>query len=234
MSVFELAQKNVKEGSVEIVAPNDVKIVVKRGVFVPDYETLLFTRECIGIIRPMGTAIERIADVGTGSGVIAVTLGKAFPEKTVYGYDISKRALDVARLNARNNGTRNVTFYRNANRHIWISPETPTRIDIVISNPPYVGNEEIRSPCFMKDFPDFNIQPKSGMRSYDRTGLLPYISTLKAAKEFGAKYILFRCNTGNVDAIASVLTRAGGVKTEALRTESKELVIMRVTLLRTE
>ncbi len=231
LNVLNLAQEAAEKGTVEIATLNGTRITVKRGVFVPDNETLLFVSKCIEMIKSMNSEIETIADAGVGSGVIAVSLGKAFPAKKIYGYDISERALKTAKLNAKNNNTKNVVFYKNYRLGSWINRKTPRKIDLIVSNPPYVGDEELRSADFKRDYPDYKLQPKAGLLSLDRVGLRPYISILKSAKKFGVKYLLFRCNTENVNAITSALAREK-IKIEVIKTESKALLLMRVTLIK--
>jgi len=82
----------------------------------------------------------RVLDVGTGSGCIAVALAKFLPETEVYAIDISEKALEIASENARNNQV-NMQFFRHDIFEDW--PEyLPEQWDIIVSNPPYVTQEE--------------------------------------------------------------------------------------------
>jgi release factor glutamine methyltransferase len=79
----------------------------------------------------------RIADVGTGSGCIAVALAKEFPNANIFATDISSAALRIAERNAaRNNSTDRITFTE-CNLLEGIPPQPP--LNIVVSNPPYVA-----------------------------------------------------------------------------------------------
>lgn len=82
---------------------------------------------------------ERIVDLGTGNGCIALALKKAFPEAEVHAVDISKEALELARENAEENGL-SVRFYRE-DLHPKTLPESFT-FDLIVSNPPYVAPGE--------------------------------------------------------------------------------------------
>ena len=73
------------------------------------------------------------ADVGTGSGCIAVTLGLERPSWRVTALDVSENALDVARENARRLGATNVEFARSD-----LLSGVKGNFDLVVSNPPYV------------------------------------------------------------------------------------------------
>ena len=87
-------------------------------------------------------AIERqpktIIDVGTGSGCIAVTLAVNLPQAIVYATDISMRSLRVASVNASRHGVSNRIHLVQCD---IIAPLTE-RVDLIVSNPPYVAEHE--------------------------------------------------------------------------------------------
>jgi release factor glutamine methyltransferase len=78
-----------------------------------------------------------IADICTGSGCIAVTLKKYFPFATIYGTDIDDECLKVARRNAKSS---EITFLRGNLLDPLI--QKGIKVDVVISNPPYIQNHE--------------------------------------------------------------------------------------------
>ena len=80
----------------------------------------------------------RILDIGTGSGCIAISVKKEFSNSTVDAFDISEKALETARRNANRNKLE-VNFSR---IDILGSPEFNTKWDIIISNPPYIAEQE--------------------------------------------------------------------------------------------
>lgn len=80
----------------------------------------------------------RIADVGTGSGCIALALAKELPRAEIHATDISPAALEIARANAARHQLENrIQFHRTD----LLENLTPP-FDIVVSNPPYVGESE--------------------------------------------------------------------------------------------
>lgn len=79
-----------------------------------------------------------ILDIGTGSGCIPITLKKNLPIATVFGLDISDKALEVATRNALINDT-TVTFLQ---KDILTTTVLEQKFDVIVSNPPYVRELE--------------------------------------------------------------------------------------------
>lgn len=80
-----------------------------------------------------------IADIGTGSGVIAVTIKSEYPHLNVIASDISEEALSVAKSNTVSNRV-NVDFLKGDTLHPYI--ERGIKLDGLISNPPYIDVSE--------------------------------------------------------------------------------------------
>jgi release factor glutamine methyltransferase len=94
---------------------------------------------------PRGAAVQ-IADVGTGSGAIAVALAHALPLARVTGLDISAAALDVARGNAERHGVADRDGAQGRVRFLesdLLSAVRGERFFAVVSNPPYVAEGEL-------------------------------------------------------------------------------------------
>ena len=80
-----------------------------------------------------------IIDFGTGSGCIAIALGKLLPFSNIDAVDHSTKALELARENAVRNGVNNIHFYP---FDITDPSEISKRYDIIVSNPPYIPEKE--------------------------------------------------------------------------------------------
>jgi release factor glutamine methyltransferase len=81
----------------------------------------------------------QIADVGTGSGCIALALAKEFPQAEIYATDISPAALDIARVNAARHQLEPRIHFRQSD---LLEGRSAGTLDFVVSNPPYVGESE--------------------------------------------------------------------------------------------
>ena len=84
-----------------------------------------------------------ICDVGTGSGIIAVTAAKHLPASRITATDVSPAALGVASSNAERHGVLDRIEFIESDLFAAISPES--RFDFVVSNPPYVSEAEMAS-----------------------------------------------------------------------------------------
>lgn len=84
------------------------------------------------------TAVERVLDLCTGSGCLAILAAHHFPNATVDAVDISKGALEVAARNVGEYGLENrISLYRGD----LFAPLGDARYDLIITNPPYVDAE---------------------------------------------------------------------------------------------
>ncbi|GGF13073.1 peptide chain release factor N(5)-glutamine methyltransferase [Flavobacterium limi] len=80
----------------------------------------------------------KILDIGTGSGCIAISLAKNLSNAEVYAMDVSKKAIETAKRNARNNNVK-ITFILKSVLDLEI---LKSNFDIIVSNPPYVRHLE--------------------------------------------------------------------------------------------
>jgi release factor glutamine methyltransferase len=105
---------------------------VSPATLIPRPETELLVELALAHVPP--DAEWTIADLGTGCGAIALALAKERPHCRVIATDISPQALDVARSNTMKFGLTNVEFREGS----WFEPLTGMKLDMMVSNPPYV------------------------------------------------------------------------------------------------
>lgn len=91
--------------------------------------------------RTPGFHSPRIADVGTGSGAIAIALAKHIPHSHIVATDISESALETARKNAKSLGVDDRIEFRLGD---LLEPLAGGRFSYLVSNPPYIGDDEWR------------------------------------------------------------------------------------------
>lgn len=112
-------------------------------VLIPRPETEVLVEEVLQLKETNGSTSPLIVDVGTGSGCIAISLAHYWPDAQVVGVDISQKALQVATQNAQlNNVQERISFFQHDILQTW--PSTlPSKIQILVSNPPYIGKTEM-------------------------------------------------------------------------------------------
>lgn len=113
------------------------KFIVDKNVLIPRPETeelVEWILDDFKFNQPEGLSI---LDIGTGSGCIAVSLAKNFPEAKVTAIDVSAGALEIAKTNARKNNVQVRFLLQDI-----LKSEIPGKFDIIVSNPPYVRELE--------------------------------------------------------------------------------------------
>src|SRR5215216_2772456 len=118
---------------------------ITRDVLIPRPETELLVQKAITWLQE--SPVRRtIADVGTGSGVIAISIATHFPDAHILATDISYQALQVARKNASKFGVLNRIEFVQCELlpHQANSLLTERRFDLICANLPYIPSETLR------------------------------------------------------------------------------------------
>ena len=144
---------------------------VNENVLIPRFETETLIEKTIKLIKSLNLENSNLIDLGTGSGVIAITLKKEIPSLNIIAIDKSKEALKVAIENSKLNNV-NVDFQ---NQDIF-NYELPENISIVISNPPYIEEDSNYNQNVL-------YEPKEAIFVSNINPLIYYEQILKIAKK---------------------------------------------------
>jgi release factor glutamine methyltransferase len=110
-------------------------LAVTPAVLIPRPETELLVERAL-VLGPPGAA--HAADLGTGSGAIALALARERPLWRIVATDVSPPALAVARANAAALGATGIEFLAGS----WFEPLVGAPFDLLVSNPPYVAADD--------------------------------------------------------------------------------------------
>jgi release factor glutamine methyltransferase len=165
----------------------------------PDTETLvdwaleLLANELSGITTP------QVADLGTGSGAIALAVARACPRAVLRAVDASADALAVARANGTRLGLP-VQWLQGS----WWQPLAAPQLHLVLSNPPYLGADDPHLPALRHE-PRTALVPAAG----DALADLRAIVTGAAAHLATGGWLLLEHGFQQAEAVAALLAAAG-------------------------
>ncbi len=116
----------------------DFELEVSPRVLIPRPETELLVELAIETITPGGSRPIRIADLGTGSGAIAIALARHHRDATVVAIDHCEGTLAVARRNAKALAGANLQLRLGC----WCEGLASESLDMIVANPPYVAVDD--------------------------------------------------------------------------------------------
>lgn len=125
---------------------------------------------------PKDDTSANIADLGTGSGAIAIALAYERPKWQITATDISAKTLAVARINAKQHSTQNVFFHLNQHHDHWCWNLPNGPFTAIIANPPYISRDDTSICPFASAY-----EPKKALFS-DEDGLLDLKKIITEAK----------------------------------------------------
>jgi release factor glutamine methyltransferase len=124
---------------------------VTPDVLIPRPETETLVSRMIDVANVINEKEISLADVGTGSGIIAITAAKHLTSSSVTAIDVSPAALAVTKQNAADHGVAERIDFIESDLFAAVPPERT--YDIIASNPPYVGEAEFATLALsIKDF----------------------------------------------------------------------------------
>ena len=179
-----------------------IELAVDARVLVPRPETELLVEIGVELLAEGA----RVADVGTGSGAVALALASERPDLAVYATDVSADALEVARANAARLGLDRVAF---AHGDLLAGL---AEVDAVLSNPPYVAESERAALA-----PEITRHEPPGALFAGVDGLDVIRRLVPAAAAAGAPLLAIELGAGQAPAVAALMREAGFADVRARR-----------------
>jgi release factor glutamine methyltransferase len=115
-------------------------LIVSPAVLIPRPETEHLVETVLQLASARQGEELRMADIGTGSGAIALALAQEFPQAEIWATDISPAALEIAHINAARLQLSDRVRFREGD--LLSVFDDQTRFDFILCNPPYVGDGE--------------------------------------------------------------------------------------------
>jgi release factor glutamine methyltransferase len=183
-----------------------LRLQVTPDVLIPRHETELLVEQALACL-PLPALGWRIADLGTGSGAVALAIASERPGSEVWALDASRPALKVAESNAQRLAIGNVRFLHSD----WFAalPEG-IRFDAVVSNPPYVAEDDAHL-----ERGDLRFEPRMALTP-GGDGLDSIRRIIHAAPDYlkpGA-FLLFEHGFDQGDAVRELLATEGFIDVE--------------------
>jgi len=178
--------------------------IVTPDVLIPRPETELLLETGLDLLRGVPTPV--IVDVGTGSGCIALSLAAERPDAEVHATDLSEAALRVARGNAARLRLEGRVAFHHGD---LLAPvrDLAGRVDLVVSNPPYVPADELTglAPEVRDHDPRIALVPTEGVSALYRRLFAGAAAVLRAGG-----WIAVEVGQGQAE-VVSTLTRPAGL-----------------------
>lgn len=173
-----------------------ISFFVNRNVLIPRPETELMVEECLKDILASDVKRKKItiADIGTGSGAIAISIAKYLrkynisTQATIFATDISEKALKIAKKNAKiNNCSENIIFKKG---DLCKAIPENVKIDFLLANLPYIGEKSHQKLLKRKMVPVYRLEtefePKKALLAGD-DGLKCFNVFLRQCPKYLAK-----------------------------------------------
>lgn len=174
----------------------NVKLYVDNNVLIPRHDTETLVIHAKELIMNNNKEYLNILDMCTGSGCIAISIAhdlKNVKNLNIYAADISEKALDVAKKNAKSNNVDNITFIQSD----FFSNIADIKFDYILSNPPYIASEEIYTlESQVKDF-----EPAIALDG-GKDGFNAYREIIRNAKKYLSGSLLLEAGINQAQYIA--------------------------------
>lgn len=202
------------------------KFLVNKHTLIPRPDSEIIIDEVLKIIKPN----DNVIDIGTGSGCLISSIvkdrpsgsPKADPEGRFTACDISKKALGIAKTNARKLKLKNNINFIHSNLLKNINPNT--KFDIIIANLPYLTPEQMKEPSIKKE-------PSSALLS-GQDGLDHYRKLLKHTPQYlNKKYNIFlEIDPNQESAIKKIISESlPQAKIEFIKDLAQNIRVVKIT-----
>lgn len=111
-----------------------IEFIVNKNVLIPQPDTEILVEKTIEVLKKYTD--PKVLDLCTGSGAIAISISKYEPKAQVFASDISKEALEIAKINDKE---KRVKF-----KYSNLFGRIRGKYDVIVSNPPYIKTDEIK------------------------------------------------------------------------------------------
>lgn len=177
---------------------------VTPDVLIPRPETEILVETVIKYANRLAPIACPILELGTGSGCIAVSLAKYLPEFQITATDVSKKALLVARYNAKLNKVGKKIKFLKGDLFKAFSV-SDVRYQICVSNPPYIASSEIK-----RLQPEVQFEPEVALNG-GSDGLYFYENIIKSSPKYlrGCGFLIFEIGFNQKDAVKKYIQNSG-------------------------
>ena len=177
-----------------------LKFNVNKNVLIPRPDTEILVEECLSKIKKVDR--PKILDIGTGSGAISVAIGKNREDSQILAADISKEAIETAKINSEENHVKNIKLVESD----VFSNINYRKFDLIVSNPPYIPEYEYIE--LMREVKDF--EPKLALTAED-DGYYFYKKIILSAWEYlnDSGILAFETGYNQAEKIKSIMEKSG-------------------------
>ena len=129
-------------------------LYIEEGVLIPRPDTEILVEYVLDYIKKHYNDKKiNVLDIGIGSGAISLSVANYCPNVRVYGMDIGYKPIRVSNINKERLNLTNVSFHQGDLFHAIENLNLKNKCEIIISNPPYIRKEDIKS--LQKDVQEF-------------------------------------------------------------------------------
>lgn len=186
-----------------------IEIKVDKRALIPRPETEILAEAVIEHCRTFLSQkdVVRVLDVGTGSGCLAIAVAKFVKNSSVVAIDKSAAAIELAKENARGTGTEEKITFVQSDFLKLESNVFETGFDVIISNPPYIPENELAS--LAQDIRDF--EPVDAL-SDGRDGMIFFRRISEAAPRLlrDGGWVFVETADGQAKEVARIFSENGG------------------------